>query len=421
MTPRERFTRALRGESVDRMPFHFGGPRTSTFAAWRKQGLSEEQIAKWGAFTGEDPGMGIGKFDFGPLPGFEERVVEERDGVRIWQDHWGVLRVDSVNQPTPGFATRKYLEFPVKSHADFSAMRERFEATDPARTVPQPGENARRTYNPDGYRVYQATTCWRERVEACNDADRPVMLTIPGLWWTARDWAGFEGLCMMCAEQPSLVHEMMDFWTDFIIALLDEPLSAIRADLVIMNEDMAYKHAAMCSPAHMRRFMLPGYRRIYSFLKQRGVTCVAMDTDGHNSQVLDVFFPEVIDGIVPMEIAANNDPAVYLARHPGLFIEGGIDKRELCADRPRVRAEVARRFATARQFGRYIPVVDHGVPPDVPLRNFIYMVELIKGFAAGMDLATWEPDRDIDGELGPITEMFDPRAAIDATRAGSNE
>lgn len=413
MTPRERFQAVARGEPTDRMPCYFGGPRASTLAAWRKQGLSEEQLAHWSEFIGEDGMTGIGKFDFGPLPRFEERTIEERGNVRIWQDHWGVKRVDALHQPTPGFATRRYLEFPVTDAASFARMRERFDPHTPERTVPAPGENERPSLNPDGYRVYQSTANWRDRVDACNSADVPVCLTIPGLWWTARDWCGFEGLCTLCADCPALVSEMMEFWTDFLIALLDEPLRSIRVDYVVMNEDMAYKHAAMLSPAMMRRYMLPGYRRLREFFRRRGVGVVAMDTDGHNAQVLDVFHPETIDGIVPMEIAANNDPRRYLAEHPGLFIMGGIDKRELMRDRDAVRAEVVRRYGAAREFSRYIPTVDHGVPPDVPLRNFIYMAELLKGFARGEDLRTYEPTRSIERELGPVEEMFDPIRAIE--------
>ena len=45
------------------------------------------------------------------------------------------------------------------------------------------------------------------------------------------------------------------------------------------------------------------------------------------------------------------------------------------------RAEVVRRYRTARKHLGYIPTVDHAVPPDIPLRNYLYMVELLKGFA----------------------------------------
>lgn len=181
---------------------------------------------------------------------------------------------------------------------------------------------------------------------------------------------------------------------------------------------------------------MPRYERLNSFFKEKGVECVTLDSDGHLSQILEVLYPTGIDGVTPMEIAANNDPQVYLQKYPrteavrGLFIMGGIDKRELHFSRKRVRAEVAKRYRTARKCGRglgqsggqsvaaYIPLVDHDVPPGVPLRSFLYMVELSKGFAAGEDLDTFEPPCVLEEELGPIEETFDLQKAIEAAEKG---
>jgi len=398
MTPRERFLTLARGEQPDQMPLSYGGPRASTLAAWRKQGLSEEQQNNWGKFVEEDGGTSIGKAYGGPWPLFEERTIEVRGNLRIWVDEWGVKRLDAVEQPTPGFVTRKYLEFPVKTPADFEEMKKRFDPHSPERVRSDP-ESA----EPD----------WKARVDSCNQSEVPVGVTIAALYWTSRDWAGFEGLSMMAVEQPNLVHEMMEYRTWFIMELLKEPLSQIKVDYVILNEDMAYKTASMLSPAMMREFMLPRYKRLYEFFKGNGVDCVMMDSDGHISEILDVFHPEAIDGTIPVEIAADNDPEKYLCRHPKLFARGGIDKRELRFSREQARAEVVRRYRTAREYGRYLPHVDHGVPPDIPVRNFLYMVELLKGFARGEDLDTYEPPCDLEKQLGPIEEMFDPLKAID--------
>jgi len=125
----------------------------------------------------------------------------------------------------------------------------------------------------------------------------------------------------------------------------------------------------------------------------------------------------VIDAISPIEIAAGNDPEQILRENPGIYIHGGIDKRELRFDKARARAEVVKRYRAARELGGYVPTVDHGVPPDIPLRTFLYMVELIKGFANGEDLNTYEPPCELEKQLGPIEEMFDPRAAIAAAYA----
>jgi len=194
--------------------------------------------------------------------------------------------------------------------------------------------------------------------------------------------------------------------------MLKEPLSHIKVDLVIIAEDMAYKTASMISPADMRKFMLPRYKRLYNFFKGKRVNCVVMDTDGHISQILEVFHPIAIDGNYPLEIAANNDSEEYLKKYPNLFILGGIDKRELRSSRRRLRTEVIRRYKTAMRYGGYIPRIDHGVPPDIPLRNFLYMIELIKGIVNGEDIDTYEPPCLLEKKLGKIEEMFDPLKAI---------
>lgn len=423
MTPRERFRALVRGEPVDRLPYAYGGPRASTFAAWRKQGLTPELERRFSSWIGADPWVGFGKLDTRPIPPVEVQVIREQGNEREWIDEWGVRRVDAIRQPTAGFATRRYLRFPVESLADWEAYKFRFDPTTPERLIPVPGENERPTYNPDGYRVYQSTVAWNDPAhrERLNHGDAPTGLSVPGLYWTTRDWCGLEGLSRLMYDEPRCVHEMMEHWTEFIITLLDEPLRQVKIDRVILNEDMCYKHAAMLSPAMMREFMLPRYRRLYRFFKDRGVDLVEMDTDGHNGQVIPVFHPDAIDGTTPMEIAADNDPGRYLSEFPRLFVEGGIDKRELRFSKEQARVEIVRRFRQAWQYGRYIPHVDHGVPPDVPLRNFLYLVELSQGLANGEDPETYEPPGALEAELGPVEEMFDPLEAIRLAQAGEED
>lgn len=420
MTPRQRFYAFCAREPLDRLPYTFGGPRASTFRAWRKQGLTPELERRWGSFIGADPWVGFGKLNTMPIPAYPIHVIREEGNLREWVDEWGVHRIDAIRQPTEGFATRRYLEFPVQNLRDFEAMRHRYDPTTPERLIPLPGENQRETYNPDGYRVLHAGVayCDPEHLRRLNDGDAPTVLTVPGLYWTARDWAGFEGLSRLLIDQPACVHAMMEHWTEFLIALLDRPLSEARIDRVIINEDMAYKHAAMLSPAMMREFMLPRYQRLAAFFREKGVVEVGQDTDGHIAQTLDVFHPLAIDASTPCEIAAANDPGAYLAEHPDLFLHGGIDKRELRFDYPRARREIALRYRQAWSSGRYLPSVDHGVPPDVPLRNFLYLVELSRGLSNGEDPETYQPPGALEAELGPCEELFDPLRAIAEAREG---
>ncbi len=119
MTPRERMRALIRRQPMDRLPYQFGGPRASTFAAWRQQGLSAEQQRHWSSLVGEEGSIGIGKFYTGLHPLFAERVIEEHGNLRTWVDGWGATRQDAIHQPTAGFATRRWLDFAVKTPADW--------------------------------------------------------------------------------------------------------------------------------------------------------------------------------------------------------------------------------------------------------------------------------------------------------------
>lgn len=423
MNARERFLAVVNRQPVDRMPYSFGGPRASTFAAWRKQGLSEEQMRNFHSWTGADGGAGLGKMYCGPVPPMEEIVYKEEGNYRWWRDHWGVYRMDAIVQPTDGFVTRRYLNFFVKDWATWEEMKSHFDPHSPERTGPG-GDGAPLTdLNPNKYRHVGDGPGWQACVEQANSSEYPVCATVPCLYWTLRDMCGFEGLSMMFYDQPKLVHEMMEYWTWFLIEMLREPLSQIKVDHFILNEDMAYKGQSMISPAHMKEFMLPRYRKLYGFMKEHGVEVVDMDSDGYNGQILEAMYRcddglgKVIDGIQPIEIAAHNDPETILRENPGIYIQGGIDKRELRFSKEQARVEIAKRYKVAREYGGYIPSVDHGVPPDVPLRTFLYMVELMRGFADGEDLDTYEPPCEMEKALGPIEEMFDPHAAIAAAYA----
>ena len=166
----------------------------------------------------------------------------------------------------------------------------------------------------------------------------------------------------------------------------------------------------MMSPPLMQKFLLPNYRKLYSFFKDKGVGTLIMDSDGYNNQILDVLYPQVLDGIQPIEIAAGNDPEQILTNFPGIHIHGGVDKRELRFSREQLRAEVVKRYNTARRHGGYIP-----------LRNFLYYLELCRGFCDGQDLASFEPSCQLEQQLGPVEEMFEPGSAIAAAYAMDEE
>ena len=381
MTDKERYLETIRFGKPDRVPYKFGAPRASTLSAWGYQGLKKDiDLEK---IMGVDRWESV-PVDLLPRPRFEQVVLKEDNDKKIWIDELGAKRLDHKNPATPGFVTRSWLEFPVKNHEDFEEMKKRYQPDSPGRF-------------PDD---------WDKFVGDKQARDYVLQLTVYGPFWRARDWVGFENLCILCATDPVFVRDMMEFVIDFTMEALKDKIAALGIDFVFIGEDMAYKTASMISPKMVRELMVPGYRRLMDFLHSHNVQTVIMDCDGHISQLIPIWIEVGINGVWPIEIAANNDPIAYRKKFGrDIALLGAIDKRELRFDFGRVKQEVMSKVPWLIEQGGYIPGVDHGIPPDVPVRNFLYMAELIKALAEGHDIAKVNIDcyQDI---LGPIKEEW---------------
>jgi hypothetical protein len=362
MLCRERTMNALTFRPVDRLPLVEWPIRRSTMDAWIGQGYPEG-VDPQTYFSLDTLHIGV-PVSFGMRPPFEEEVLERTGEYKIWRDALGAVRKDFVGDATPGFVTRTWLSFAVTDRTSFHRMRERYRAEDAGR------------YPPD----------WSRRARGLGMAQVPVHLSIPFLFWVARDWMGLEGLCTAFYDDPALVEEMFEFIAEFSIATLERGLHELAVDLVELKEDMAYKGAPMISPAMFRRFMAPGYRRIVDYLKARGARLVYVDCDGNPEELIPAWRDVGVDAMSPCEAAAGVDPVGVGRSHPGFAMFGGIDKRVLARSRADIHREVASKVQPMLGRGGFVPHVDHAFPPDVPLESYLYYRELMAYAARGQPL-----------------------------------
>jgi uroporphyrinogen decarboxylase len=363
MNQRERLINTLRFKAVDRVPLVEFDVRRSTMDAWIEQGYPSGTPVE--QFFGLDNGLDNSHlrvpFKLYMNPPFENIILEQNENYKVWQDPQGAIRRDFIRDREPGFVTRSYLKFPVDGREDFLEMKKRYRSDDPFRIIER----------------------WKIRAAALNASTVPVNLWIPFLFWTIRDWMGFEGICLGFHDQPMLIREMCEFLIDYYIELLTPVIDDVAIDLVVLNEDMAYKHAPMISPDMFRKFLFPEYVRFIGFLKSHGVKIVCVDSDGFPGGLIPPWIDAGVDGMLPCEIAAGNDLIKLRKEYPKFVMAGGIDKRELSTSKEAVYNEVMSKVPFLLEKGGYIPQVDHAVPPDVPLRNFIYYRELIERLATG--------------------------------------
>jgi uroporphyrinogen decarboxylase len=148
---------------------------------------------------------------------------------------------------------------------------------------------------------------------------------------------------------------------------------------------MAYKSFSMISPAMVRKFLVPSYRRWVPELRSSGCPVIDVDSDGYIGELIPIWIECGINCCEPIEVAAGNDIVEYRRRFGRkMAYRGGIDKRALAKGGQAMRDEVRRVAPPLLEDGGFIPGCDHGVPPDISWPNFIEYSRLLAELTGGL-------------------------------------
>jgi len=355
MTNRERFLGLMRGQPVDRAPFFpCFGPWPATLERWHREGLAAD--ADWMQVCGFDGDLRHKHPVNGFLcPQFEARVLEEDETTRVIIDGYGVRqreRKDASSMP-------EFLSFAVTDRASWEAVKPRFDPSLPGRLPPAADwaayceANARRT-------------------DPCYAGDRPV-----GLFGGPRELMGFENLVLTFYDDPALLEDILDTLCDLWVELFPRVLAEAPVDLFFIWEDMCFKTGPLIGPELFRRFLLPRYQRFTGALRACGVDIIMVDSDGDVRALLDVWIEGGVTCMFPWETQMGVDITEVRRRYPKLQMVGGIDKSKLAHGHDAIDAEL-RKIPFMLESGRYLPAVDHFVPPDVSWDSYRYFCEQLR-------------------------------------------
>ena len=195
-----------------------------------------------------------------------------------------------------------------------------------------------------------------------------------GYFGTLAHLMGYEHLFYNYSDAPDLIHDVQKTFTDLWIAIYEEVLAQTDIDLFIFWEDISAGSGSMVSPAMIREYMLPYYRRMTGFLKEHGVKTIFVDTDGDCLDIVPLFVEGGVTGIYPVEVSCGMDLLETRKAHPDLQIMGGIPKSELPKGQRRID-EILRDPTELLKTGGYIPFGDHLIPPEVHWDEFKYYRE----------------------------------------------
>lgn len=348
MTPHERFLARMHFQTVDHLPLWEWWPWNSTVRRWQREGLGADNYPPQYAECENAVPCGV---DLWMLPRYAEQVLAEDESFITVRTDRGV--VERTPQSPDEMSMPERIEFPVKGRADWEELKRRF---DPA----------------DGRRFPDDWSTWCERWKQGG----PVLVLqgprSPSLFGFVRELMGAERALYAFYDEPMLVHDMMETYTEFILGLLPKVFDTAPLTSVFFWEDMCYRSGPLISPTMFREFMLPRYRRITEFARGRGCDTIFVDSDGDVSQLIPLWLEAGINGVYPMEVSAGMDVA-ELRREYGrdLLMTGGIDKKALARGPDAIDAELRLRMPVAER-GGYVPHLDHLIPHDISYEAFVY-------------------------------------------------
>jgi len=202
--------------------------------------------------------------------------------------------------------------------------------------------------------------------------DFPLGVLLDGFFAGPRELMGVEHLLLAYYDDPQLIHDINTHLTELYLAILEEIFSCVELDFVYFWEDMSYNAGPLISPALFDEFIVPYYRRLTDFIKNRGVDIIMVDTDGDCEKLIPGFLKGGITGLYPFEVHAGMDIVAVRKAFPELMIMGGLDKQAVARGKDAIDTELQTRLPAMLVQGRYIPCLDHLVQPGVSWEDFCY-------------------------------------------------
>ena len=326
---------------------------------WEEQGMPQD-VSHAELFSFDEPGtfsLGeLGWCEAGFVPGFEEKVLEDRGAYELAQDSAG-RHVLFFKGRRNGFMP-EYVDHPVKNQKTWEEL-------------------CLWRMNPDTPERNAAIDAKiPAAIEAAGQGKIIVQHAVGGYMYL-RSLMGPEQVLYMFYDQPGLVHACMKTWLDLADAVTTQFQEHVTFDEFFIGEDICYNHGPLISPDMIKEFIFPYYQQLLNNIKSRQIDksrhlFFQVDTDGQANPVIPLYQSIGMDVMSPFEVASGCDVVEIGHQHPNLIMFGGVDKRVLAQGRKAIDELVDRIFPAMRKRGGFIPTSDHGVPEEVPYDDYLY-------------------------------------------------
>ncbi|MBD3182785.1 hypothetical protein GF312_10870 [Candidatus Poribacteria bacterium] len=190
---------------------------------------------------------------------------------------------------------------------------------------------------------------------------------------------GIEFFSYLCADDPGLVSEYLELFTEqeeaYIHAIADPEISPFA----LTFGDIAMKAKLLHSPEWLRQEFFPRLKRFNDAYHEHGILCL-FHSDGYLMEVMDDLIETGIDGINPIETVAGMDVGeVYRLYGDKIFLTGGIDMSQLLSHGTTDQVREVCRKAIAEAPTGYFMGSTTEIDNSSKLENVLAMIEVSWG------------------------------------------
>lgn len=349
MNSRERILKTLRHEEPDRVPIQ-DAPWPSTISRWQKEGLPAEIPV--------DEYFGYEMALFWPelTPRSPIRVLKCTDEFIIETTAFGGVRRNFRDLST----TPEVVEWPVKTRADWDAIKERL--------------------TPDFTRVDWVTGLANfQRAQADG---KYICFAAPMGYDHFQSYIKSEELLVLIITEPDWARDMFSTHARLAMQMAEMMMSnGFTFDGAFLFDDMGYRNSSLFSPETYRNVLFDSHKMLTDFCHAHNLPVIL-----HSCGCVKGLIPHLIeagfDCLQPLEVKAGMD-LIELKKQYGerIAFMGGIDVRAMADPNPAViEEEIRRKFEVAMPGGGYIYHSDHSIPKNVSFEQYKRTIALVRKY-----------------------------------------
>jgi len=195
------------------------------------------------------------------------------------------------------------------------------------------------------------------------------------LWEEAYMLVGMENMMVYFYTEPEFAREVLHRIMDFHMGMA-EIYMEFNPMVAAMGDDLGTQNSLLLSRSVIDEFLVPEYRRLFQFYKERGVM-VYFHSCGHVMPLLDMYISLGVDVLCPVQANANNLEEMIKVTKGRMALDGAISSHTGVTGTPeQLRALVRDTIRLLGRDGGYFCSFDQGLPfPEENVRALEEAVE----------------------------------------------